>query len=108
MLPSTVMFAVAVACIAALTHASAIPAEDIALTPRDTSPIGNELEKRQCAPGCTCRVGTAQGQYCGACYAVSSCTDSQSACWTNVYECNPQGGCCSYGHRDTCPGSPCG
>ncbi|KAI5839129.1 hypothetical protein DFP73DRAFT_484570 [Morchella snyderi] len=75
---------------------------------RDTSPIGNELDKRQCTPGCSCRVGTVQGQYCGACYAVTSCTSSQSRCWTDVHECNPQGGCCSYGHRNSCPGSPCG
>lgn len=106
--PSSLLFAIALACTAVLTHASALPAEDIALTPRDASPLADELDKRQCTPGCNCYVGTPQGQYCGSCGTVIGCTSSSNRCWTDVYECNPRGGCCRYGHRNSCPGGPCG
>ncbi|KAH0608331.1 uncharacterized protein H6S33_001465 [Morchella sextelata] len=49
--PSSLLFAIALACTAVLTQASALPAEDIALTPRDASPLADELDKRQCTPG---------------------------------------------------------
>ncbi|KAF8533566.1 hypothetical protein BDD12DRAFT_864549 [Trichophaea hybrida] len=71
--------------------------------------------------GCTCSVGSPQGEYCWRCGSTSigvrnagntSVWDSDWHSW--VFECNPQGGCCAYGLRFSCeagagtPVSPCG
>jgi len=62
-----------------------------------------EIFARACTSGCKCVRGLAQGVYCGNCvvgagtYAVSS-----GRVKTNAYECNPSGGCCSYGRASDC------
>ena len=66
---------------------------------------GPELDTRQCRDvGCRCE-GAHQGQYCGYCPHVRG---NWQADW--VYECNPRGGCCAYGPRDSCARrrGPCG
>ncbi|CAG8787881.1 31828_t:CDS:2, partial [Racocetra persica] len=56
---------------------------------------------------CTCNPNTAckcpqppnslpQGQYCGGAPNMIGCNH------THVYECNPSGGVCEYGYRDSC------
>ena len=55
--------------------------------------------RAKCTYDCTCEP-TTRGQYCGYCPQVTSCQDD--ACFTRVYECNPEGGCCDYGPRDSC------
>ncbi|KAK6358068.1 hypothetical protein TWF730_007423 [Orbilia blumenaviensis] len=71
----------------------------------------SDLDKRQnCDPnGCTCRPSV-QGQYCGWCYAVTN--PGRGGSWSDVFECNPSGGCCRYGPRASCSSwqsfSPCG
>ncbi|KAK6348004.1 hypothetical protein TWF718_005825 [Orbilia javanica] len=71
----------------------------------------NDFEKRQnCVPnGCKCNP-VPQGQYCGWCSAVTNPGNGGS--WSDVFECNPSGGCCRYGPRSSCnvwPNfSPCG
>jgi len=54
-----------------------------------------------CTYNCTCQMGSMQGQYCGFCPEVLDC-DWTTGCWSNVFECNPEGGCCVYGYRDSC------
>ncbi|KAL1917055.1 uncharacterized protein VTP21DRAFT_5253 [Calcarisporiella thermophila] len=51
----------------------------------------------QVAVACRCKVGTPQGQYCGAHPAVI-----EGWVRTHVYECNPRGGCHDYGYRKSC------
>ncbi|KAL4886406.1 hypothetical protein BJY04DRAFT_177684 [Aspergillus karnatakaensis] len=62
------------------------------------------------ANGCACRPGTAEGVYCGWCYAVTAVGTGGS--WSDVFQCNSGGGCCRYGPRDSCSSSesytPCG
>ena len=53
---------------------------------------------------CACATGSPQGEYCGYCADVISCGD-QNDCFLDVYECNPGGGCCLYGYRDSCASS---
>ncbi|KAF3105169.1 hypothetical protein TWF594_005752 [Orbilia oligospora] len=71
----------------------------------------NDLDKRQnCVPnGCKCNP-VPQGQYCGWCSAVTNAGTGGS--WSDVFECNPSGGCCRYGPRASCNNwpnfSPCG
>jgi len=73
------------------------------------------LQKRACVRnGCKCRAGAGPGQYCYACDMIlsagnTSTFDSPFNGW--VFECNPAGGCCTYGSRMSCSGgkpSPCG
>ncbi|KAF8853980.1 hypothetical protein BDZ45DRAFT_677247 [Acephala macrosclerotiorum] len=52
------------------------------------------------ADACACEVGSAQGQYCGYCAQVTSCLSG--SCFTDVFECNPAGGCYDYGYRTSC------
>ncbi|KAF8533567.1 hypothetical protein BDD12DRAFT_810069 [Trichophaea hybrida] len=87
-------------------------------SPRDTSPVRDLLVKRDCKyNGCFCTPETAQGQYCYFCYLIVDPGDT--SVWPGdythwVYECNPNGGCCAYGHRTSCDTSdptvvsPCG
>ena len=53
---------------------------------------------------CACVTGSPQGEYCGYCANVISCEEEDN-CFMDVYECNPQGGCCHYGYRDSCASS---
>ncbi|KAL5354498.1 hypothetical protein ACLOAV_000587 [Pseudogymnoascus australis] len=71
---------------------------------REFAEEGN-LQKRACTNnGCTCAKGTAQGQYCGYCNAVTG--KGSAALWgENSFECNSSGGCCFYGYTSTCAGS---
>jgi hypothetical protein len=55
-----------------------------------------------CTYDCMCKENSKQGQYCGYCPEVISCQEDEGDCYANVYECNPQGGCCLYGYRDSC------
>jgi len=67
------------------------------------------LEKRACRyNGCECKKRTKRGQYCGYCDQVTYY--GKGGDWNDVYECNPQGGCCNYGNRDSCKArkGPCG
>jgi hypothetical protein len=66
------------------------------------------LQKRACrSNGCTCLKGTKRGQYCwnaynsakGAFYVQKAGSGHKS---NDIYECNPQGGCCDYGPADKC------
>jgi len=73
------------------------------------------LEKRACETnGCECRKGTPQGRYCWACSAVTKAGDTSvhtGSVTGWVFECNPSGGCCAYGTRNSCVGgkkNPCG
>jgi len=65
------------------------------------------LEKRYCDEdfGCECVRGLAQGQYCGACRldgGFGAYVITKRRYLNYIYECNPQGGCCSYGPADDC------
>lgn len=73
------------------------------------------LEKRACKPnGCHCKMGTIQGQYCYGCGVVDKVGNTNV--WGGhysgwVFECNPKGGCCTYGPRTSCQNwgtNPCG
>jgi hypothetical protein len=101
----------ALAMILAVANATAIPepvmVEGDSLVKRNADGA-SELQKRQCSSnGCTCAVGTTQGQYCGICNQV---TYLGSGGINDVYECNSGGGCCDYGYRTSCAqsGTPCG
>ncbi|KAI1841410.1 hypothetical protein JX265_007441 [Neoarthrinium moseri] len=62
------------------------------------------LAKRACkSNGCKC-AKVKQGQYCGMCDAVTVAGTGGNF-HTDIYECNPQGGCCWYGPSSTCAGS---
>ncbi|CAB4481371.1 unnamed protein product [Rhizophagus irregularis] len=50
---------------------------------------------------CTCDGGRPQGQYCGGDFIDPNCNI------THVYECNPQGGACDYGFRQSCADCGC-
>ncbi len=65
----------------------------------------HDLTKRACKNnGCKCKVRTPQGQYCGRCSAV---TDRGTNGWytRDIFECNPEGGCCTYGLNTDCAGN---
>ncbi|KXJ85333.1 hypothetical protein Micbo1qcDRAFT_112340, partial [Microdochium bolleyi] len=65
------------------------------------------LTARACvANGCKCKVGLPQGQYCGNCVLRSdgSWAITAKRVSTHIYECNPSGGCCSYGYAGDCGG----
>ncbi|KAK8016403.1 hypothetical protein PG993_014592 [Apiospora rasikravindrae] len=101
-----------IASIVGAAHAAAL-AEDIAESDvmKRKSDASNEivamnlpLEKRACTGSCKCAKGTKRGQYCGMCSQVlysGSGFDYQN----DIFECNPEGGCCSYGKSSTCAGS---
>lgn len=68
----------------------------------DASPA--KLFERSCSSnGCACVKGLKQGVYCGNCvvgagtYAVKTKRVAKDA-----FECNPSGGCCSYGVASDC------
>jgi hypothetical protein len=63
-----------------------------------------EIFGRSCSSnGCVCVKGLKQGVYCGNCvvgagtYAVKT-----KRVVKNAFECNPSGGCCSYGFANDC------
>ncbi|KAK6860166.1 hypothetical protein PG990_012532 [Apiospora arundinis] len=62
------------------------------------------LEKRACTGSCKCAKGTKRGQYCGMCSQVLY-SGSGFDYANDIFECNPDGGCCSYGKSSTCAGS---
>lgn len=71
--------------------------------PRNIDPF-MPIEKRACKyNGCTCQK-VQQGQYCGWCAAVLTAGTGGNF-HTDIYECNPSGGCCWYGPSSTCAGS---
>jgi hypothetical protein len=50
---------------------------------------------QNCVPnGCKCNP-VPEGQYCGWCSAVTN--PGNGGQWSDVFHCNPQGGCCRYG-----------
>lgn len=53
--------------------------------------------------GCKCQK-VKQGQYCGLDWKGSNfvVTDLGSGDWDDIFECNPQGGCCDYGYSSKC------
>ncbi|KAL2265828.1 hypothetical protein VTJ83DRAFT_6928 [Remersonia thermophila] len=70
---------------------------------RDLSAANPLVEKRACtANGCKCMKGLRQGQYCGNCVWKGSWVITAKRNANHVYECNPQGGCCSYGAASDC------
>ncbi|KAL0631721.1 hypothetical protein Q9L58_009413 [Maublancomyces gigas] len=74
--------------LAALTFSAVSATPTPTIIGRDATPATAVLEKRACTSGvCTCGVGTPQGQYCAGPF---------------IYECNPSGGCCSYGPSTKC------
>lgn len=120
----TLLFLTTLVFAIALSYASAVPgpqndpldARSFTPTPldrRDDEPT-RLLEKRACVTqGCTCKKGTAQGRYCYMCDAVLTCGSEVggASCMDSVFECNPDGGCCNYGLRNSCKGGkkdPCG
>ena len=70
------------------------------------SPV--ELAPRACDPnGCKCVKGLPQGQYCGNCVLTKDLNTwviSKKRVNNHVFECNPRGGCCSYGYAKDCGG----
>jgi len=101
---------------------SLIPLAAAVTTPADTrapaavaEPVDGEnlvavrdllpLEKRQCDPGCRCVTGLRQGQYCGTCRlngGTGAYVITRGRVARNVYECAPNGDCCSYGPANDC------
>jgi len=53
--------------------------------------------------GCKCQK-VKQGEYCGLDFKGSNfvVTDLGSGDWDDIFECNPQGGCCDYGYSKKC------
>ncbi|KAF8242090.1 hypothetical protein K440DRAFT_619362 [Wilcoxina mikolae CBS 423.85] len=116
---------VAVLAMIAIDHVSAVPT-DLSPVRRDASDANlllerseGHLEKRDCIyNGCTCRPSI-QGQYCWNCgppnWNVQNSGDTSvwPGSYTDwVFECNPNGGCCTYGYRTSCAQTsgtnPCG
>ncbi|PKY35020.1 hypothetical protein RhiirB3_455313 [Rhizophagus irregularis] len=55
-----------------------------------------------CGPtSCKCDGGQPQGEYCGAQFSDPNCINN------HVYECNPKGGACDFGVRDSCNNCGC-
>jgi hypothetical protein len=102
-------FLITLATVLGLLNAGALALPDpaaAAVAEPDAAATELDLEERAgCKKvGCNC-VGAHQGQYCGYCAAVRG-----NYVWDSVYECNPSGGCCSYGYRKSCHNvaGPCG
>jgi hypothetical protein len=112
---------VTIVSIVGMVSAAANPVANAGANPianAEANPIANAdddisvldvLEKRACDyNGCKCAKGTKRGQYCGYCpqvYPLGKGGDDY-----DVFECNPQGGCCNYGFRKSCKAwnGPCG
>ncbi|KAK7962293.1 uncharacterized protein PG986_003118 [Apiospora aurea] len=60
------------------------------------------LEGRACTGSCKCAKGTPMGLYCGTCNQVPF---SASGFDGQIFQCNPKGGCCSWGQSSRCAGS---
>ncbi|KAK8074798.1 hypothetical protein PG997_009461 [Apiospora hydei] len=60
------------------------------------------LEKRACTGSCKCVRGSPPGLYCGMCSQVLS---SETGLDGQIFQCNPEGGCCSWGKSSRCAGS---
>ncbi|KAF3159718.1 hypothetical protein TWF225_007229 [Orbilia oligospora] len=92
--------------------AAAVPADNSGVSmATDELDLGrNVFDKRSCkSNGCSCAKGTSAGIYCGRCGAVKSFGRGGKS--NDAYQCNSSGGCCVYGHRDSCAVksfSPCG
>ena len=60
---------------------------------------------------CKCAPFAAPGTYCGGCKNIDGSFYVQllgeNGGNNHVYECMGDNGCCHYGSRDSCPGSPC-
>ncbi|KAJ1326988.1 hypothetical protein MN608_08437 [Microdochium nivale] len=83
--------------------AEAVTVPDVSLAARGEG----SLAARACNyNGCRCKVGLPQGQYCGNCVLISdgswAITNLRNP--NHIYECNPSGGCCSYGYAGDCGG----
>lgn len=83
---------IAIVFIAILLSNKAIAQDQIGVSETGDTQPSTEAKlfrtRRSCIPnGCRCYPGTPQGQYCLG---------------SNVYECNPRGGCCLYGYRESC------
>lgn len=106
----------------AFSNSSAIPEPETVR--RDVVTGSNNLVARDgpiCKyDGCTCHPEFPQGQYCGACGAVetfggpvecssSECTVLGISIFDTLFECGPNGSCCSYGYSQEChdTGYPC-
>ena len=73
--------------------------------PRELISRDLDLSKRACvANGCRCDSRNRQMTVCGACKWTNTDTYvvTTNRVLTNIYECNPSGGCCSYGHGSDC------
>jgi hypothetical protein len=80
---------------------------EVAVPMEEARDLHNEetylLTKRACVSnGCRCVKGLRQGQYCGACQWRGNWVISAKRIANHLYECNPQGGCCSYGRASDC------
>lgn len=75
----------------------------LASTPKDFDSVNLEARApAKCTEnGCKCRKGTPQGQYCGV-YTYWVLNYGKGGDVEHIYECNPQGGCCDYGVRNSC------
>ena len=76
------------------------------ISERDTNPLEDRATALVKCPdrnGCKCRKKTKQGQYCGGCRAVTDA--GKGGTFFDIFECNPNGGCCNYGPAKKCEGS---
>jgi hypothetical protein len=70
----------------------------------DTMALPADLEPCACvANGRACLLGLVQGVYRGNCVVgAGSYAIKTDRVLNNVYECNPEGGCCDYGYASDC------
>jgi hypothetical protein len=78
-----------------------------AAEPRAGTDVSNDARAAQTCDysvGCNC-VDSHSGLYCGYCAQVRG-----NWVWDSVYQCNPNGDCCSFGYRGSCHNydGPCG
>jgi hypothetical protein len=95
-----ILLLASVAAAVSLDHP--VAARDAEVEAREALPV--QLTPRSCTSnGCKCVSGLTQGVYCGNCvvgagtYAIKT-----KRVATHAFDCNPTGGCCSYGYASDC------